>query len=124
MAIAKTVAQAVGAVLIAALPLLLVGPLGFSEWINVIIVAIGAFVVWNTKNYPNWRYGKVLASGAATVTTGLVALTSYNSFGDVSAQQWVQLALAVVTTLSVYLIPNTGYAYNEAAVPPGGPRAV
>jgi len=111
---AKTAVQAVGAIAVAVLPLLFVGPLGFSEIVNVIIVAIGAFVVWNTKNYPNWHYGKLLASAAATLTTGLVAIASNYSFGDVSVQQWVQLALAVVTTVVVYVVPNSGYSYAEA----------
>lgn len=110
---AKTVAQAVGAVLVAVLPLLFVGPLGFSEWVNVIVVGIGAFVVWNTKNYPYWQYGKLLASVAATVTTGLVNIASHYVFGDTSTQQWVQLALAIVTTAAVYGVRNTGYAYRE-----------
>jgi hypothetical protein len=110
---AKAITQAVGAVLVAVLPLLFVGPFGFSEIVNVIVVGIGAFVVWNTKNYPYWQYGKVLASAAATLTTGLVAIASNYSFGDVSVQQWVQLALSVITTVAVYLVRNTGYAYKE-----------
>lgn len=123
MAIAKAVAQALGAVLVTVFPMLFVGPLGFSEWINVIIVAVGAFVVYNTKNYPNWRYGKALASGATALTTGLVALTSYNSFGDVSMQQWWQILISVLTTIAVYFIPNQGYAYHDVRTG-GTPRAV
>lgn len=104
----KTIVQAVGAVFVAVLPLLIIGPLGFSEIVNVIVVAIGAFIVWNTKNYPGWRYGKLLASAAATFTTGLVAIASEYAFGDVSTQQWVQLIVAVVTTAAVGYIPNAG----------------
>jgi len=110
----KAIAQAVGAVLVAIIPLFLVGPLGFSEIVNIIVVAIGAFVVWNTKNYPYWQYGKLLASAAATLTTGLVAIASEYSFGDVSAQQWVQLVLSVLTTVAVYLVRNVGYTGVEA----------
>ena len=121
MNIAKAVAQAVGAVLVAVLPYLFAGPLGFSEWVNVIVVAIGAAVVWNTKNYPNWRYGKALASGATALTTALVAIASHNSFGDVSAQQWWQIVISFLTTAAVYLVPNQGYAYHDAA---RGPRSV
>lgn len=119
MSIAKAVAQAFGAVLVAVIPLLFVGPLGFSEIINVVVVGIGAFVVWNTKNYPNWRYGKLLASVAATITTGLVAIASNYSFGDVSTQQWVQLVLSLLTSVVVYFVPNTGYVYRDA---PGAVR--
>ena len=124
MPTAKAVAQAVGAVLVAVLPLLVVGPLGFSEIVNVIVVAVGAFVVWNTKNYPNWRYGKVLASGAATLTTGLVAIASNYAFGDVSTQQWLQLAVSIVTTVSVYFIKNTGYEYHDPATGGAPTRSV
>lgn len=115
MSVAKAVAQGFGAVLVAVIPLLFVGPLGFSEIINVIVVGIGAFVVWNTKNYPNWRYGKLLASIAATLTTGLVAIASNYAFGDVSTQQWVQLALSLLTNVVVCLVPNTGYVYRDTS---------
>ncbi|HJS81911.1 MAG TPA: hypothetical protein VJ742_03660 [Nitrososphaera sp.] len=122
MNIAKAVVQALGAVLVAVLPLLIVGPLGFSEIVNVIVVAIGAFIVYNTKNYPNWRYGKALASAATALTTGLVAITSYNSFGDVSPQQWWQIVISILTALAVYFIPNSGYAYRDAYAGDGTPR--
>lgn len=124
MPVAKTIAQAIGAILIAILPLLVVGPLGFSETVNIIVVAIGAFVVWNTKNYPNWRYGKVLASGAATLATALVNLASHYAFGDVSAQQWWQLVLSILTTIAVYFVPNGGYVYTDATARGAGPRVV
>ena len=122
MRYAKTIVQAVGAVAVAVLPLLVSGPLGFSEIVNVIVVAVGAFLVWNTKNYPNWRYGKLLASGAATLTTGLVAIASDYAFGDVSAQQWWQLVISVIVTVLVGTVPNTGYVHTEADLP--GTRAV
>jgi hypothetical protein len=124
MPVAKTIVQAVGAVFVAILPLLFVGPLGFSEIINVIVVAIGAFVVWNTKNYPNWRYGKVLASGATALTTGLIAIASNSTFGDVSAQQWWQIVLSILTTIAVYFVPNGGYVYTDASARGAGPRVV
>lgn len=124
MTSAKAVAQGIGAVAVAVLPLLVVGPLGFSEIVNVIVVGVGAFVVWNTKNYPNWRYGKLLASAAATLTAGLVAIASNYAFGDVSAQQWTQLVVALVTTILVGWIPNTGYAYRDAYGQEAGPRPV
>lgn len=124
MPVAKTIAQAVGAVLVAVLPLLVVGPLGFSEIVNIIVVAIGAYVVWNTKNYPNWRYGKALASGAVTLTTVLVDLASHYAFGDVSAQQWWQLILAILTTVAVFFVPNGGYVYTDATARGAGPRVV
>jgi ABC-type thiamin/hydroxymethylpyrimidine transport system permease subunit len=124
MNVAKAVAQAVGTIVVAIIPLLVIGPLGFSEIVNVIIVGLGAFLVWNTKNYPNWRYGKALASGAATLGAGLVALASNYAFGDVSTQQWVQLLVSIVTTVAVYFIPNAGYVYRDAAGREAGPHAV
>lgn len=120
---AKAVAQAIGAVLVAIIPLLFVGPLGFSEIVNIIVVGIGAFVVWNTKNYPTWHYGKVLASVAATLTTGLVNIASNYAFGDVSAQQWVQLVIAIITTLAVYWVPNPRSTVVNTTVETG-PRTV
>lgn len=121
MASAKAVAQAVGAVLVAVLPLLFMGPLGFSEIVNVIVVGVGAYVVWNTKNYPNWRYGKLLASVAATLTTALVAIASNYSLGDVSPQQWLQLAISVITSIAVWWVPNplsTTRGVSEGSIRP------
>lgn len=104
----KAIVQALGAVFVAVLPLITVpGDFGFPEIVNVIVVAVGAFVVWNTKNYPNWQYGKLLASIATTLTTGLVALASNYAFGDVSTQQWVQLLIAAITTAAVGYFPNS-----------------
>jgi len=125
----KTIVQALGAVLVAVVPPLLVGPLGFPEIINVIVIGIGAFLVWNTKNYPNWRYGKLLASVAAAVTAGLVALATKYVYGDVSTQQWSQLLLAFITAVAVWWVRNPGYVYTEApgtgaAAAEGGPRAL
>lgn len=113
MTATKAVAQAVGAVLVAVLPLLVVGPLGFSEIVNVIVIGVGAYIVWNTKNYPNWRYGKLLASGAATLTAGLVAIASEYSFGDVSPQQWWQLVIAILTTVAVGALRNDPYTTQD-----------
>lgn len=113
MTSAKAIVQAVGAVLVAVLPLFFVGPLGFSEIVNVIVVGVGAYIVWNTKNYPNWRYGKLLASAAATLTAGLVAIASEYSFGDVSPQQWLQLGIAVLTTVAVGYFRNDPYTTQD-----------
>lgn len=124
MGTAKAIAQAVGAVLVAVLPIIFVGPLGFSEIVNVIVVGVGALIVWNTKNYPNWRYGKLLASVGIALTTGLVAIASKYAFGDVSTQQWVQLFLSLVTAAAVYYVPN-GPSTTRGVVPEqgqGGPR--
>lgn len=110
----KAIVQLVGGVLTAVLPLLLVGPLGFSEIVNIIVVVVGAAIVWNTKNYPNWRYGKVLSSVAVALTTGLVAIASKYEFGDVSPQQWVQLAVSVVTAFAVWYFPNAQSTVGDA----------
>jgi hypothetical protein len=115
----KAIVQAVGAILVAVLPLLTLGPLGFSEIINVVVVGIGALVVWNTKNYPGWRYGKLLASVATTLTTGLVAIASNYEFGEVSTQQWVQILLALLTTAAVGYFPNAA-ADTADPRPPSG----
>lgn len=122
MSSAKAVWQALGAVAVAIVPLIAIGPIGFPEIVNIIVVAIGAYLVWNTKNYPNWPYGKALSSGATTLTTGLVALATNYAFGDVSAQQWWQLGVALLTTFLVYMFPNTGERTTNVT-DSTGPRA-
>lgn len=103
----KLIAQLLGAILIAVMPLLTVskGYLTTTEWINVGIVAVGAFVVWNTANFPTWAYGKLLASAAITGLTMFNTLYVYHPEG-ITISGLTQIALAVVTSIAVGVVPN------------------
>jgi hypothetical protein len=101
---AKAIAAAVAAVLAAVIPALYVpGPLGFAEWVNIILLACGAIQVLNSGNLPHWEYAKMIA--AVVSATGVV-LSSALSDGDVTRGEWIQIAIAVINAFAVYRIPN------------------
>jgi hypothetical protein len=104
MAYAKAIAAAVAAVLAAVVPALYVdGPLTFSTWVNVILLACGAIQVLNSGNLPHWEYAKMIA---AVVTAAGVAISSALSDGDVTRGEWIQIAIAIVNAFVVYRVPN------------------
>lgn len=108
---AKSWTQLLGAVLVAVMPLLSTnGPLTTSEWVNVATVGVGAGVVWNTTNHPEWPYAKLV--GSALVT----ALTTLNSFlsDGLSNAEIMQMVLALAVTMLVGVVPNTP---KEIAIP-------
>lgn len=117
----KAIAQLLGAVIVAVLPLLAdISQFGPSEWVNVALVAVGSAVVWNTANHPDWPYGKLI--GSALIT----ALTTLNSFltgGGVTTVELLQIVLALITTLVVGVIPNgqTQPVVTQSNMNPEGP---
>lgn len=100
---AKFAVQILGAVLVAVLPLLVgTSPMGASEWMNVALVGVGAFLVWSSKNEPGWNYAKFYASLAIT------ALTDINSIlpGPLTSSELLQIGLSLFTSLSVVMVAN------------------
>lgn len=74
------------------------------EWINVVIVALGAVAVLGAGNLPSgvWAYTKTIVAAA---TAGAVFLQSAIS-GGVTTSEWLQLALAVTGALGVAVVPG------------------
>jgi hypothetical protein len=102
---AKAGVQLAGAVLVAVLPLLSsTNVFNSTEAVNIAIVGVGAAVVWNTTNHPDWRYGKLVGSA---LITGLTALNSFMVYGVVTQAEIMQIVLAFVTTICVGLVPNS-----------------
>jgi hypothetical protein len=100
---AKAIAAAVAAVLAAVVPALYVpGPLGFAEWVNIVLLACGAIQVYNSANLPSWKYGKLVA---AAVSAAGVSLASALSDG-VTRAEWIQVAIAALGAFAVYQAPN------------------
>jgi hypothetical protein len=110
---AKAIAAAVAAVLAAVIPALYVsGPLGFAEWVNIILLACGAIQVFNSSNLiPHWEYAKMIA---AVVTAAGVAISSALSDGDVTRGEWVQIAVAMFGAFAVYRVSNAPVAAAPA----------
>lgn len=112
MTYAKTLVALLAAVLAAVLPglthqagLTTDGRLGASGIANIVVLAAGTIQVFNAGNLPGWRYAKLIA---AAVGAGGVVLISVLSDLQVSPQEWIQVALAVLGTLGVAAIPNAG----------------
>lgn len=104
MAYAKSIVAVLAAVLAAVVPALIGGPLGFSGWVNVIILAAGAIHVYNTSNrIPGWEYAKLIA---AVVSAAAVAVSSALSDHDVTRVEWIQVILAAFGAFAVYGTPN------------------
>lgn len=112
MQCSKAIAAAVAAVLAAVIPALYVpGPLGFAEWVNIVLLACGAIQIYNSANLPHWEYAKMIA---AVVTAAGVAVSSALSDGDVTRGEWVQIAIALFGAFAVYRVPNAPVAAGPA----------
>jgi hypothetical protein len=99
----KTGVQLLGAVLVAILPFLTGNaPMGAAEWMNVASVGLGAAVVWNTTNHPEWPYGKLIGSALITALTTLSPIVSHG----ITRPEIMQIVIALITTILVGTIPN------------------
>lgn len=97
----KAILQAIMTVLAALVPGL-AGPMTLSAWINVVVLAAGAVMVYNATNVPGWAYAKLIASATSAVAVVLVS-----SLADgISAVEWIQMALAAAAALGVGAVPN------------------
>lgn len=93
-------AAAVAAAVLAAVAAALTGDnsVDVTEWVNVIVMALGAAAVLVAPNVPGARYTKVVH---AVLTAVAVAALSMVSDG-LSATDWVQLGLAALGAVGVY----------------------
>lgn len=108
---AAQVAATVATVLVAALA---DNHVDTSEWINALIVGLGAVAVLGAGNLPAgvWAYTKTWVAAA---TAGAVFLQSAITDGMTGAE-WLQLALAVAGALGVAAVPGPRV---QAATAPG-----
>ncbi len=63
------------------------------------------------------RFGKALAAALIAVITAVQALVSDDV---VTRAEWIQIAIAVVTAVSVYLVTIWEYAWMKTAIGPAG----
>lgn len=105
----KLLVQILAAVLAAVLPAFVgEGPINLTEWINVAILAIGGYQVWNAQNTNIWPIGKTLASVAMSV---LVLLVSFVD-GGLATGEIIQLVIAGLTPFGVYTVRNAGSTHR------------
>jgi hypothetical protein len=72
------------------------------EWVNIAILAVGSAAVFAAPNVPGAAYTKSIL---AVLTAVLTLLTSVITDG-ISVTEWMQLALAALSALGVYAVPN------------------
>jgi uncharacterized membrane protein len=86
---------------------------GVSDWINVVIVALGAVAVLGAGNLPEgvWAHTKTIVAAATAVA---VAIQSVLTDG-ISAAEWLQVGLAALGALGVYAAKGP-VVYDAAAV--------
>jgi hypothetical protein len=102
---AKAIAAVLAAVLAAVVPAIAVdGPLSFTDWVNVVILAAGAIQIYSATNTTTWPYAKLIA---AVVTATAVVILSAWSDGSIDRVEWVQIATAALGAFVTYRIPNT-----------------
>lgn len=59
------------------------------------------------------RYGKAVAAALLAVVTAVHTLVSDDV---ITRAEWIQIAIAVVTAISVYLVPILEYAWMKTAI--------
>lgn len=106
---AKFLVAVVAAGLAAAFPVLNQGgPLSADDWVNVVVLGVGALHVLVAPNVP---HAPATKTSAATLTAVLVlghnVLTVGNHLGSIP---WWQAVLAVAGAFAVYLVPNSSPA--------------
>jgi hypothetical protein len=86
---------------------------GASDWVNVAIIGLGAVAVLGAGNLPAgvWAHAKTIVAAATAVA---VLLQSFITDG-ISSAEWLQLALAALGALGVYVAPGPK-VYDAAAL--------
>jgi hypothetical protein len=99
----KFIAQ-VAATVIAAIIAMLNGaaPHGPSDWVNVVVIGLGAIAVLGAGNLPVgvWAHTKAIVSAATAVA---VLLQSVITDG-ISSAEWLQLLIAALGALGVFAV--------------------
>jgi hypothetical protein len=100
-------AKAIAAVLAAAASAVVAALTGDAtvstvEWINVAIATAGALSVFTAANVPGAEYTKSIL--AALTAALMLAVNLVDGGLDVS--EWLQLGLAALGALGVYVVPN------------------
>lgn len=105
MRYAKFVAEitaAVGAAAVAGLTT--DGVVTASEWVNVVIMGLGAVTVYGAANIPAgiWIYAKGILAAATAITVLLQSILT----GGATLAEWIQFGLAALGALGVTGVPN------------------
>lgn len=77
-----------------------------TEWVNVLITVVGAALVYVVPNLPDGikGYAKTLI---AAITAGATVLSSALISDGISTNEWLQIGVAVLGALGVFIVPNS-----------------
>ncbi len=118
---AKAILAVVATVLVALVPYFShSNHLTDAEWINVVILGLGAIVVYVAPNLPGAgaAYTKSIVAALIAGATLLVSAVGAGSFSNVTGSEWVQIALAALAAVGVYAVPNATAALTTARSAP------
>lgn len=104
----KAIWQLIGAILVALTPLVIGDHhLSTIEWINILLVGLGAATVYIAGNLPSgpWQLTKAIMSA---IQAGAVVLVSAFTDGGLSSTEWVQSGIAVLSVWAVYQVSPRG----------------
>jgi hypothetical protein len=73
------------------------------EWINVAIATAGALSVFTAANIPGAEYSKSIL---AALTAALMLAVNLVD-GGIDVSEWLQIGLAALGALGVFVVPNT-----------------
>jgi predicted small integral membrane protein len=81
------------------------GVISTTEWLNVVVLGLGAVGVLGAGNLPAgvWAYTKAIVAAA---TAGAVFLMSALTNGSVDTAEWFQFGVAVLGALGVFAAPG------------------
>lgn len=100
----KFVAEVAAAIVAALIAALTDNTVGATEWINVVIVGLGAVAVLGAGNLPAgvWSYTKSIVAASTAVAVLLASLIT----DGITSSEWLQLALAAAGALGVGGLPG------------------
>lgn len=98
----KSLSQVAMTIIAAVLPLLTADEVRPEQWVNVAILAVGAFSVFAAPNVPGAEYTKMFIAAA---TAALTAVTSFLTDGITQAEAW-QVVAAFVGAILVHGLAN------------------
>jgi len=109
----KFAAQVFAAALAALVAGLVDDRLDTLEWVNSGIMALGAVAVLGAGNLPAgvWAHTKTICAAASAA---LVAWVTFATDGIVTQSEWLQIGLAVLGVLGVFVAPGPK-VYDAAA---------
>lgn len=79
-----------------------------NEWINIVILALGAFAVLGAGNLPGgfWEYAKFWVSALTAGCVYLASIITSGGLHQITIAQWIQFGLACLGAVGVVAVPG------------------